>query len=212
MSDAAMQYDDYYTDYPEWKRPVFRLVKGGIVHSFAEYAEIEERVEVLDGEVFAMASPTTRHQNICGRFYQQLLAQLDGKPCQPYISPLDVELFPNEWRKLPTIVQPDVFVVCDPSKVDPDGHIRGVPDFILEVLSESSYDRDLVKKTALYERAGVTEYWALDMEGEKLHAFIYDKEESQKYAEISVLKAEGIVHLRTLRLQINFDDIRKALG
>jgi len=60
-----------------------------------------------------------------------------------------------------TVVQPDVFVVCDPDKIQDDG-IHGAPDFVVEVLSDSTAYKDLTAKKSLYERAGVREYWLVD--------------------------------------------------
>jgi Uma2 family endonuclease len=197
--------------------PIFRLVPSGSrrVTSFEEYAAIEERVEVFEGEVYAMASPTSIHQIVAGELFTQLREPLKGKTCIPFMAPMDVELFPNENTGKPTILQPDVFIVCDKNKIVPEGHIMGAPDFILEVLSPSSFERDLIRKSALYARAGVKEYWALKPgtgdEKWELYVCLYD-EESGSYDDIAKVEASGVVRLRTQDLAIDFDDVKAALA
>lgn len=57
-----------------------------------------------------------------------------------------------------TVVQPDVLVVCDETKLDRRG-VRGAPDWLVEVLSPATAGHDQVKKRRVYERHGVKEYW-----------------------------------------------------
>jgi len=79
------------------------------------------------------------------------------------MGPLDVFLIePGETDdQAENIVQPDLLVVCDRTKLKPNG-IQGAPEFILEILSQSTASRDQIAKAALYERAGVKEYWVLN--------------------------------------------------
>lgn len=121
----------------------------------------EERCELIDGVVYAMSpAPLLNHQSLVGELYHQLRGQLEGKPCRAFIAPVDVRL-PKEGQDddhTDTVVQPDVFVVCDPKKLDARG-VRGGPDFVIEVLSSKTAARDHLEKRRVYERAGVREYW-----------------------------------------------------
>ena len=74
--------------------------------------------------------------------------------------PVDVRLpFTNEADEdIVSVVQPDILVVCDESKLDERG-CRGAPDWIIEVLSPATAARDQIQKLALYEKQGVKEYW-----------------------------------------------------
>lgn len=120
-----------------------------------------ERYELIDGVAFAMSpAPLLEHQGIVGAIHYQLFAQLEGKPCRAFVAPVDVRL-PSEEQDddhTDTVVQPDVFVVCDERKFDPRG-VRGAPDFVVEVLSPRTAARDHLEKKRAYERAGVREYW-----------------------------------------------------
>ena len=82
--------------------------------TLSEYLALpeNERMEILEGMPYLLASPSDQHQRIVLAFGAAFLSALRGKPCQPRIAPLDVFLDEADERK-PTVVQPDVFVVCD---------------------------------------------------------------------------------------------------
>jgi Uma2 family endonuclease len=63
-------------------------------------------------------------------------------------------------------VQPDIIVVLKKNEkiINKRGHIHGVPDLLVEILSEGNEEHDLVRKKKLYERFGVKEYWVIDPE------------------------------------------------
>ena len=132
-------------------------------YTYADYLQWPDdtRYELIDGEAFRMApTPLIEHQEIAGEVYCQLANQLDGQPCRPYIAPVDVRLprADEADAAIDTVVQPDVLVVCDPSKIDRRG-VRGAPDWVLEVLLPSTAAHDQIAKRRAYERAGVREYW-----------------------------------------------------
>jgi Uma2 family endonuclease len=64
----------------------------------------------------------------------------------------------REDNQIYTVVQPDICIVCDPSKLDERGCL-GAPDMIVEILSFSTHKYDTTVKFKLYEEAGVREYW-----------------------------------------------------
>ncbi len=116
----------------------------------------EQRWEIVDGVAYAMSpAPSPRHQAVAGNLFARLLQTLSGKPCRPFIAPTDVRLSEMD------VVQPDILVVCDRSKVTPT-HVEGAPDVVVEVLSPATATRDLRQKKVLYERTGVREYVVVD--------------------------------------------------
>lgn len=132
-------------------------------HTYADYLTWPDdaRYELIDGVAYLMApAPDLPHQDIAGEIYRQLANQLEGKSCRPFIAPVDVRLPKRKEADsaVDTVVQPDVLVVCDSAKLDRRG-VRGAPDFIVEVLSPATSGHDQVRKRALYERAGVREFW-----------------------------------------------------
>ena len=69
-----------------------------------------------------------------------------------------------------TVVQPDIVVYCDRSKLTKAG-ARGAPDFVAEILSPSTAKKDLNEKYRLYEKHGVREYWVVDPDARAIHAW-----------------------------------------
>ncbi|MDP2751075.1 MAG: Uma2 family endonuclease [Rhodocyclaceae bacterium] len=131
-------------------------------YTYADYRSWPEspRYELVDGVAYAMSSPRRRHQEVLGEIFRQVANALEGRPCRPYIAPLDVRLSNADEAddRVDTVVQPDLMVVCDPDKLDELG-CRGAPDWIIEVLSPSTASHDHILKRRVYERAGVREYW-----------------------------------------------------
>lgn len=145
-------------------------------YTVADYLSWDDgqRWELISGEAFAMSpAPRRPHQKLVGSLHGELFQFLSGKPCEPYISPIDVFLPPLADRGddvEDTVVQPDVLVVCDPTKLADEG-IRGAPDFIAEVLSDSTANKDLTRKRDLYEAHGVREYWIVSPENGSVLAY-----------------------------------------
>ena len=135
-------------------------------HSYADYLTWPEdcRYELVDGIAYAMApAPARRHQEVVLEVARQIADALDGTPCRPYIAPFDVRLATETKvsdHQIDTVVQPDISVICDRSKLDDRG-CKGAPDWIIEVLSPATASHDQIIKRALYERVGVREYWMI---------------------------------------------------
>jgi Uma2 family endonuclease len=143
MPSAAIQQEQKYTfaDYRQWPE--------------------NERWELFEGVPYAMATPQRIHQEIVVQMSAQIVQFLrDQTSCRSYVAPFNVRLpRRNEADdKIDTVVEPDVVVVCDRSKLDKYG-CRGAPDWIVEVLSPSTALRDMNSKRSLYEQHGVKEYW-----------------------------------------------------
>lgn len=134
--------------------------------SYADYLtwDDDKRWELIDGQAYCMPpAPSRRHQAWLGELYRQFSNYLLDKPCQVYLAPFDVRL-PDASEdgddEIDTVVQPDIVVVCDQSKLDDRG-AKGAPDLVVEILSPGSSKRDITVKFELYQRHGVKEYWLL---------------------------------------------------
>jgi Uma2 family endonuclease len=117
-----------------------------------------ERYEVIYGDAYAMAAPTTIHQAILGGLFARLHNFLDGKRCRVFPAPYDVRLFYERNESDDTVVQPDIVVICDKRKIGPEGG-RGAPDVVIEIWSPSNSSAERSRKFNLYRDAGVREYW-----------------------------------------------------
>lgn len=131
--------------------------------------ETNQHMELWDGEIVNFASPSVLHQQLVGRVYAAILtfiSQNKGK-CEPFLAPLDVVI--DETH----VVQPDVMVVCDPSKLDEKG-CHGAPDWVVEITSTNRAD-DFDRKFRLYKNAGVREYWIVDTDERKVYVYDFDQ-------------------------------------
>lgn len=132
-----------------------------------------EHIELIAGVPVMMAPPSRVHQEISGELFRQIANYLDGKRCKVYAAPFSVRLFSSADtpdHKVDTVVEPDLSVVCDKSKLDQRG-CNGAPDFIVEILSPSSVRNDRLTKFNLYQRAGVGEYWIVNPTEKSVQVF-----------------------------------------
>ena len=142
-------------------------------YTYADYCtwDDDERWELFDGELYAMAGTSTAHQTVSGNLHYQLFDFLKGKPCRVFTAPYDVRLNADTYDN--TVVQPDLLVVCDKSKLD-DKSCKGAPDVVIEILSPSTAKHDKLLKFNTYQRAGVREYWIVDPDSRTVQVHILE--------------------------------------
>ena len=148
-------------------------------YSYADYltwADDKMR-ELIDGFIKIMApAASSKHQEVNGNLFAILhhfLKRNKGK-CKIFPAPFDVRLPQNGEKaneKIYNVVQPDICVVCDLSKIDKNGCI-GAPDLVVEIQSFSTAKYDLTKKFDLYEASGVREYWVVYPYEEGIEVFL----------------------------------------
>ena len=133
-----------------------------------------EHIEIIDGKAFMMATPSRIHQEISFEIGRQLGNYPEGNQCKVYLSPFGVRLFERAGDRpedVDTIVEPDISVIRDRSKLDKYG-CKGAPDMVIEVLSPSTQRHDQLVKLNLYQRAGVQEYWIVDPENRTVRVLL----------------------------------------
>jgi Uma2 family endonuclease len=144
-------------------------------YTYADYFswKFEERVELIKGKIFKMSpAPNRIHQEIAGYIHIRIGIFLENKPCRVYEAPFDVRI-PRKSKndkEIMTVLQPDVCVVCDLSKLDKRGCI-GAPDIVVEVLSPGNNAKELKKKYDVYEEAGVNEYWVVSPQNQWMRIY-----------------------------------------
>src|SRR5690554_1200739 len=134
-------------------------------YSYADYLtwQMDEMVEIIEGKLFKMtAAPNRIHQKVVAKLFYLLYGFLEGKPCEVYTAPFDVRLPKTTTNNedIYTVVQPDICVICDKSKLDEAGCI-GAPDLIVEILSPGDNKKELKNKYEVYQESGVKEYWVI---------------------------------------------------
>ena len=136
------------------------------LYTYADYLswDTSTRYEVIDGVAYAMAGATALHQRISRELTVLIHDFLKDKPCEIFTAPFDVRLFPEDDNSDTVVVQPDILVVCDKSKLLDGKACKGAPDLVVEILSESSVITDRKVKYEIYQEAGVKEYWIVNTE------------------------------------------------
>ncbi len=137
----------------------------------------QDRIELIEGYPVMMAPPSRVHQKISGELFGQLRDYLKGKKCEVYHAPFAVRPFERDGEQpevVDTLVEPDISVVCDPSKLDDIG-CKGAPDLVIEILSPSTTRLDKFTKFNLYQRAGVREYWIVDPGDKSVQVFVLEE-------------------------------------
>ena len=165
-------------------------------YTYADYLTwLDDKSRELIHGFIRMMSPAPRsiHAVISYNISWQLGAFLKknkGK-CKVFSAPFDVR-FPKQGEtadnKIDTVVQPDICVICDLSKIDKYG-CCGAPDMIVEILSPSTLKKDVTEKFALYEEHGVKEYWIVHPEDKAITIFLL--QEDGKYDAGALYEWEG---------------------
>ena len=148
------------TDPNKIKEPLSNYGKDYTYSDYLQF-QFEEMVELIRGKVFKMTpAPKAIHQKISSELHGNIWAYLKDKPCSVYAAPFDVVLpLSNEKKEnATTVVQPDICIICDQSKINEAGCF-GAPDLIIEILSKSTSKKDFTDKYSIYEEVGVKEYW-----------------------------------------------------
>ena len=179
-------------------------------YTYSDYAKLElpegVRVEVVDGYLYKMDAPNIVHQDIAGEVFfviRDYIKRHKGK-CKVIMSPVDVRLEYDKGDM--TVVQPDLIVVCDKDKMENRKNIKGAPDFVLEVISQSSRKMDMYVKMTKYKENGVREYWLVDYENDKI--IKYDFENNDNIT-MYTFKDKVPVEIYDGKLVIDFKEIKE---
>jgi Uma2 family endonuclease len=155
-------------------------------YTYADYLrwQFEERIELIKGKIMAMTAPNLKHQRYSGRLSLPIANFLRGKKCELFIAPFDVKLYDRRKAHLPddktySVVQPDLCVICDKTKLTERG-CDGAPEWIIEILSPSNSKREMRFKFDLYEESGVIDYWLVYPYEQAVYQFVLNAQ-SEKY-------------------------------
>ncbi|MCF8300182.1 MAG: Uma2 family endonuclease [Haliscomenobacter sp.] len=140
-----------------------QLNEDSFEYSYSDYMKwrFQERVEIIMGKIFPMSAPTTLHQHIIGELFFTMYAFFKHTSCNVILSPIDVRLpVGKQGKNFKTVMQPDLCVICDKSKIVAQG-IIGAPDLVVEILSPSNRQIEMHEKFEAYQASLVREYWII---------------------------------------------------
>ena len=138
-----------------------------------------ERAELIDGKIYYMAPPSTKHQRLLNYINTEinLYIRNHNGECEVFPAPFAVFLNENDTN----YVEPDISVICDSSKLTDKG-CNGAPDWIIEIVSSGSRQMDYFTKLFKYRTAGVKEYWIVDPEKDSVMVYRFEEETMEQYA------------------------------
>ena len=181
-------------------------------YTYADYLTWMDdmRREIYDGFVKLMTpAPNLKHQeisfNLTGIFRNYLLKN----KCRGFAAPSDVRLPKNKNKSdetIYTVLQPDLYVVCDLSKLDDRGCL-GAPDLVIEITSPKTARRDLKDKYQIYEQHGVREYWIVNPSDENVMTFVLDANGKFQLAGLYAGDDKIPVHIFGGDLQIDLTEV-----
>jgi len=156
-------------------------------------------------------APSRVHQEVAGNIFLKIGNFLEGKPCKVYPAPFDVR-FPKESKAdkdVYTVLQPDICVICDKSKLDARGCI-GAPDLVIEILSPGNTKMELLNKYRVYEEFGVKEYWVVSQSDQSI--LIYTLNEMGKFQPSKIFTlSEKITSTVLPGFELALDDVFEDL-
>lgn len=158
------------------KKKAAKYSYGGRKASYEEFLELSEnseaRYEYIDGEIYLLSSPKTRHQIVLAELFVIFHNWFQGQKCTPFVAPYDITLKRNPENI--NVVQPDIMVICDlEEKLNDKDYYMGIPTLVVEVLSEGTRRMDLIKKLDLYMSCGVEEYWIVNPLSQEVTVYFF---------------------------------------
>jgi Uma2 family endonuclease len=147
-----------------------------------------KRHELIQGDHYMTPAPSTQHQRISRNLVIALGAFVRlHRLGEVFDAPCDVKLSDED------VVQPDLlFVAAAHSAIVTEANIEGVPDLVVEILSDNTRKKDEVTKRKLYERFGVPEYWIVDPVLETIKVFRLNDQRYDRVAELSVESSDRL--------------------
>ena len=138
-----------------------------------------ERAELIDGQIYSMAPPNTRHQRILNYINTEINMYIrkNNGECEVFPAPFAVFLNDDDMN----YVEPDISVICDKNKISDKG-CQGAPDWVIEIISPSSRAMDYFTKLFKYQKSGVREYWIVDPIKQRVTVYFFEKELVEEYS------------------------------
>jgi len=181
-------------------------------YTYADYMKFPEgeRIEIIEGRIYNMSlAPSRKHQEIISKLLIEIGSYIKANNghCKVYPAPFDVILKNDveETNNSKNIVQPDISVICDKSKLTDKG-CTGSPDLIIEVVSPFNTSSDYVRKLNLYEQYKVREYWIVNPMKETILVYMLDDTMQYAAPESHTFKDKVIVGIYE-NLEIDFANL-----
>ncbi|ACM61663.1 Uma2 family endonuclease [Caldicellulosiruptor bescii] len=186
------------------------------IYTYVDYLQLHQdtRVELIDGVIYDMSPALSRkHQKIVVEFTTAInnYLKVSKKPCEIYTAPFDVVLTEEgqDEKQATNVVQPDISIICDKKKLTEKGCV-GVPEMIIEVVSEYNPFHDYIRKLNLYNQYKVKEYWIVNPNNQTI--LVYRLKDNEDYLPPEVYTFNDKVNVGIFEdLIIDFAQIKEVL-
>jgi Uma2 family endonuclease len=167
--------------------------------------EAEYKSEFYQGELFAFAGASLRHNLIATNVLANIHNQLRDGPCSAFSSDMRITI-----PQTPHYTYADVVVVCGQPELDDDFKDNLLnPIVIVEVLSPATESYDRGKKFESYQRiASLMEYVLVSQDQPRVEQFLRQPDGRWLYSETS---AEGSIKLTSIDCELSLNDIYHKL-
>ena len=170
--------------------------------SVAEYLASEQdspvRHEYVDGQMYAMAGASDRHNRIALNLASRLNDHLNGGPCEVFIADIKVMVDPV------VSYYPDVVVTCDPPGGDP--YVRTQPHLLIEVVSPSTERTDRHEKFFAYQRVPSLQEYVLVLQ-DRIQVEVYRRQREEGWTREIFTQPEEHVHFASVDLSLSVSDM-----
>lgn len=188
---------------------------GGKRVTYEEFRQIsnnsELRMELIDGEIYVLASPNYWHQEILGYLHIEFKRFFKGKKCKVSMAPFDIKFLKKDLDE-PDVLQPDLFVICDfDEKMSREGKYSGIPTLVLEIISVGTQSKDMVKKLNSYMMSGVKEYWVVDPMRRMVGIYSFTDDRGMGDYTVSNKSGEKVVSMYFEGLSVDYDELFEVL-
>ena len=145
-----------------------------------------ERAELIDGKIYYMAPPNTKHQMLVSDLLYEIRDYIKRNHGECMVFPAPFAVFLNENNK--NYVEPDISVICDKDKITDKG-CNGAPDWIVEIISPGNKEMDYFKELFKYQAVGVREYWIVDPMNRQIMVYHFEHDTFEQYSFSDKVKA-----------------------
>ena len=169
-------------------------------YTAADYEQLPESApfQLINGKLIFMAAPEIIHQRILRKLNFELEFYLRNNPVgEIFFAPTDVKL--NEKN----IIQPDLlFVSIARKNIVGELNITGAPDFVVEILSDSTAKKDYEEKMELYGKYDVVEYWIVKPKEESVEVYHNQAQKMELFAEMGIEDTIKSVAIEGFELEV----------
>ena len=148
----------------------------------------DDRIELLDGQLVDMSPIGPRHALAVDALTRLLVMAVAGRATVRVQNPIELDAT--------TEPQPDIALVWQPWRGYPDAHPQPADVFLLVEVADSSLELDRGAKLELYARAGIREFWIVDVTTNSV--LVHRRPRGDGYELVTKIEPPGVLEIEDL--------------